>query len=353
MSENERVYHDIRTMLAGGLDELSDPRKGLPTVDRKLCDISQYYFDGKGKAIRPRLALAVADAVNHTLFVGGQEGGGLDEKEMTQLLKNQRQISIIGEMYHTASLYHDDVIDRSELRRAKDSVNVKWGQKSSVISGDFIMGIANTELGRTRDVEATIAMSRILFDLVVGEFQQMAKAKDDRRDRFETYIDKTYNKTASLLANAAKAVALLAENSSSIKNGSRVGGRISDEAFNYGRNTGIAFQLIDDWLDFSASAEMLGKPAAADMKLGLATAPVLFAAESYPELDPMIKRRFCESGDVERAFELVLNSNGLDRTKGLANEYGQAALDNIKTWTESTAKEELKELVNLFINRMV
>ena len=88
-------------------------------------------------------------------------------------------------------------------------------------------------------------------------------------------------------------------------------------------------------------------------RLGLATAPVLFAAESYPELDPMIKRRFCESGDVERAFELVLNSNGLDRTKGLANEYGQAALDNIKTWTESTAKEELKELVNLFINRMV
>ena len=82
----------------------------------------------------------------------------------------------------------------------------------------------------------------------------------------QTYIDKTYNKTASLLANAAKAVALLAENSKSTTNGSRVGGRISDEAFKYGRNTGIAFQLIDDWLDFSASAEMLGKPAAADMK---------------------------------------------------------------------------------------
>ena len=115
-------------------------------------------------------------------------------------------------------------------------------------------------------LQANVVMAQILFDLVVGEFQQMAKAKDNRRDRFQTYIDKTYNKTASLLANAAKAVALLAENSKSIKNGSRVGGRISEEAFNYGRNTGIAFQLIDDWLDFSASAEMLGKPAAADMK---------------------------------------------------------------------------------------
>ena len=88
-------------------------------------------------------------------------------------------------------------------------------------------------------------------------------------------------------------------------------------------------------------------------RLGIATAPVLFAAERYPEMEELISRRFAHEGDVERAFELVLNSNGLDRTKGLANEYGQAALDNIKTWTESTAKEELKELVNLFINRMV
>merc|ERR1712241_106980 len=90
---------------------------------------------------------------------------------------------------------------------------------------------------------------------------------------------------------------------------------LSRDAFLYGRNIGVAFQLVDDLLDFTASADQLGKPAAADLKLGLATAPVLFAAETYPELDVMIKRRFKQPGDVELAFERVLNSNGLEDTK--------------------------------------
>merc|ERR1712096_41768 len=81
----------------------------------------------------------------------------------------------------------------------------------------------------------------------------------------------------------------------------------------HGRNIGIAFQLVDDLLDFIVSADQLGKPAAADLKLGLATAPVLFAAEKFPELNEMIGRRFEEEGDVERAFQLVQESGGLER----------------------------------------
>ena len=78
-----------------------------------------------------------------------------------------------------------------------------------------------------------------------------------------------------------------------------------DAAYSYGRNIGIAFQLVDDLLDFVASSEQLGKPAAADLKLGLATAPVLFATNKFPELEDMIARRFCNPGDVEKAFECV------------------------------------------------
>ena len=115
-------------------------------------------------------------------------------------------------------------------------------------------------------------MAQILKDMVVGEFQQMAKTKDDPKDRFQMYIDKTYNKTASLMANSCKAVAILAENSISQGNKataddpSRPVISVPEAAFNYGRNVGIAFQLIDDWLDFSSSAQLLGKPAAADLK---------------------------------------------------------------------------------------
>ena len=116
-------------------------------------------------------------------------------------------------------------------------------------------------------------MATILYDLVVGEFQQMAQTKDNKSDRFKMYIDKTYNKTASLMANSCKAVAVLACNTAKhgAKDLAHEGSEadyhsLPEAAFLYGRNVGIAFQLIDDWLDFSSSAELLGKPAAADMK---------------------------------------------------------------------------------------
>ena len=113
-------------------------------------------------------------------------------------------------------------------------------------------------------------MSQILNDLVIGEFQQMSNAKSGtsenadvtRNDRFEAYLQKTYNKTASLMSNSCRAVAHMA-----FKTRPRLtSGDVSNTAFLYGKNLGIAFQLVDDWLDFSATAEALGKPAAADLK---------------------------------------------------------------------------------------
>ena len=85
-------------------------------------------------------------------------------------------------------------------------------------------------------------------------------------------------------------------------------------AYRYGQNIGIAFQLVDDWLDFVSSAELLGKPSAADLSLGLATAPVLFASEQFPELNKLILRRFSQPGDVQTAFQLVCQSEGLRQT---------------------------------------
>ena len=106
-------------------------------------------------------------------------------------------------------------------------------------------------------------MCRIIKDLCEGEFQQMAKARKDKKDRWEMYIEKSYNKTASVLANSCRAVSLLAtSNITPTKDVSD----IQNSSFLYGKNIGIAFQLMDDWLDFAATAEQLGKPAAADLK---------------------------------------------------------------------------------------
>ena len=106
-------------------------------------------------------------------------------------------------------------------------------------------------------------MCRIISDLCKGEFQQMAKTKKDKQDRFQMYIDKSYNKTASVLANSCRAVSILATSNATSTQDSKA---IENSSFYYGKNLGIAFQLMDDWLDFAATAEQLGKPAAADLR---------------------------------------------------------------------------------------
>ena len=183
--------------------------------------------------------------------------------------------------------------------------------------------------------------SQVLADLVQGEFMQLQN-KDDESERFEHYLSKSFNKTASLMAYSCRANAVL----------SGVDNHLVEEAFQYGRNVGGAFQLVDDLLDFTVSADQLGKPAAADLKLGLATAPVLFAAEKFPELNVMIGRRFSQEGDVERAFQLVGDSGGLQETKNLAMRRCEAAVASLEDFVSSPYKLALVDLCDKVINRI-
>merc|ERR1719348_2022562 len=182
------------------------------------------------------------------------------------------------------------------------------------MTGNYIMAVSSILLSETGNQQVVSILSQVLSDLVQGEFMQL-QTKQDEEDRFEDYITKSFNKTASLMAYSCQANAVLAEASK----------EEVEAAFQYGKHLGIAFQLVDDLLDFVSSADMLGKPAAADMKLGLATAPVLFATKQYPHLNDLIARRFSHPGDVEEGFKLVIESGGLDDTKALARQYCQDA----------------------------
>jgi len=296
--------------------------------------MSEYYFDGQGKAVRPALTLIMAGAVNNHLKV-------TDPTTMSL----QRRIALICEMWHTSSLLHDDVIDHAETRRGKISVNSRWNASKSIFAGDFILGTSAKLLAQTGNPDVVSCMSQILSDLVNGEFQQMA-SRSDQEDRFQLYLDKTFNKTASLMAYSCKSVAILASEGADDKN-------IIDMAYRYGQNIGIAFQLVDDWLDFVSSAELLGKPSGgADLSLGLATAPVLFASQQFPELNQLILRQFSQPGDVETAFQLVSSSRGLEETKELATKYSEAAMESIKDLEDSEDKQELGHLAERVINRM-
>lgn len=275
----------------------------------------------EGKRLRPSCILLMATAL-------AEEAPGPDMMVIDTahhsaypalLRRRQQRVAESAELFHVASLMHDDVIDHADKRRNLKATNVMFGNKMAILGGDFLLARASMALASTRSPEVVALGAQVVEDLVVGEVLQMhaAAAAENSKIALEKYMKKTYFKTASLLANFVKAVAVLA-------------GCTPDQAqaaFDYGRHVGLAFQIIDDVLDFTATEEELGKPAGHDLQEGLATAPVLFAAEEHPELWPMIKRRFKEGDDAERALQLVHASEGLARSRELAVEHVALAVE--------------------------
>lgn len=318
------------------LDDMNDLfieiRKELQGRDAELCKVAEYYFDGQGKAIRPMIAIIMARAINAHL-----QGPGSTQ---SFLLPQQKQLALVTEMIHTATLVHDDVIDRSNKRRGKPSVNALFGERRTIVGGDYVLAKAGAIVARLNSDEVTEILAQVLEDLVHGEFMQM-DTSGGSSERFAHYIGKTFNKTASLMAYSCKGVAILGGSDDSI----------AEKAFQYGKHLGIAFQLVDDLLDFISSTAEMGKPVAADLQLGLATAPVLFAAQRYPELNPLIERRFSEPDDVTKALELVKKSDGLEETKILAQRYCSEAVRYANFLKPSVYRDDLVLLTEKVVNR--
>ncbi|XP_032807418.1 all trans-polyprenyl-diphosphate synthase PDSS1 isoform X1 [Petromyzon marinus] len=305
-----------------------DIKKELVTGIADLRDMTHYYFDGKGKSFRPMVVLLMARACN------------FHQHNTSEVSDSQRRIAMVAEMIHTASLVHDDVIDKANTRRGKPAVNFKWGEKKAILAGDFILSAASVALARLGNGDVVSLLSQVIDDLVNGEFMQLG-SKENENERFAHYLKKNFKKTASLIAHSAKAVAVLGE----------VDTDVQEIAFMYGKHLGIAFQLIDDVLDFTACGNQLGKPAAADLKLGLATAPVLFACDKHPELHSMIMRRFSLTGDVEKAWEHVLESDGVQQTRDLAQRYCSEAVKLISTLRPSPERDALIGITEMVLTR--
>uniref|UniRef100_A0A665X6J2 All trans-polyprenyl-diphosphate synthase PDSS1 n=1 Tax=Echeneis naucrates TaxID=173247 RepID=A0A665X6J2_ECHNA len=308
------LYDDIKKELFVSKEEL-----------KSLCD---YYFDGKGKAIRPMIVVLMARALN------------IHSNRAGDLIPGQRSIAMISEMIHTASLVHDDVIDGSDKRRGKKTINDVWGERKAILAGDFILSAASMALARIGNNTVVKVLSQVIEDLVRGEFMQLG-SKENENERFKHYLEKTFKKTASLIANSCKAVSILVNSDP----------EVHEIAYQYGRNVGIAFQLVDDVLDFTSGANHLGKPSAADLKLGLATGPVLFACQQFPELHAMIMRRFSSDGDVDRAWQYVLQSDGVQQTNYLAQRYCEEAIRQVSMLRPSPERDALIKLTELVLTR--
>merc|ERR1711939_128404 len=338
---------------------------GHPMLDT----VSKYYTQSEGKYIRPMLVLLMSQATatmpkQSRIWAQGAEdvdrpitpasvladanpsspltAGSVENEDVhdSSVLPSQRRLAEITELIHTASLLHDDVIDNSISRRGNESANIAFGNKMAVLAGDFLLGRASVALARLKDPEVTELLATVIANLIEGEFMQLKNTVLDEKhprwseDTITYYLQKTYLKSASLISKSCRAAALLGE----------CAPNVVEAAYAYGRNLGLAFQLVDDMLDYTVSGTELGKPAGADLELGLATAPLLFAWRARPELGELVGRRFKEEGDVQRAREIVLQSDGLEQTRALAQEYADKAISSISVFPPGDAKDGLEEM---------
>lgn len=304
--------------LTGNIKQLLG--SGHPMLDT----VSKYYSQSEGKYVRPTLVLLMSQA---TALTAKPERQTLDRSRESvdlpispaavladanpsspltapptvedsaddSVLPSQRRLAEITELIHTASLLHDDVIDHSVSRRGAPSANVEFGNKMAVLAGDFMLGRASVALARLRYPEVTELLATVIANLVEGEFMQLRNTATDEsypvwsEDTVEYYLQKTYLKSASLISKSCRAAAILGDCTPDVV----------EAAYSYGKNLGLAFQLVDDMLDYTVSGQELGKPAGADLELGLATAPLLFAWKENKELGKLVGRRFAEEGDVQ------------------------------------------------------
>jgi all-trans-nonaprenyl-diphosphate synthase len=181
----------------------------------------------------------------------------------------------------------------------------------------------------------------VIKDLAEGEIQQGFSSFDTELT-LESYLEKSYYKTASLMANSSKAVAVLSETPA----------ELAQDFYEFGRSVGLAFQIVDDILDFTGTTDALGKPACSDLKSGNLTAPVLFAMEEKPYLRVLIERELTEPGDLEEAIALIRNSQGIARSRVLAEEYASKAVQRLATLPSSPAKQALIELTDYILRRL-
>jgi len=382
--KNINKLPDPFQMVEKELKPFSDSITELVSSDQPILSMAAKHFFEKrhGKRFRPTIVQLVAKAVaaavpagiDDTEFVtdnpdavaspgssstvggvSGWEWSGASTIEIeggvvtsanhkgSDVWRRQAQLGQIVEMIHVASLIHDDVLDEADTRRGGESVHKLYSNKVAVLAGDYLLARASVLLARLENTAVVQIMATALESLVSGEVMQL-KSSPESMLKMDSYLKKSYYKTASLIYYACRSTALLG--------GHAYGSAVATACEEFGFHLGLAFQIQDDILDFTAAENVLGKPALADMDLGLSTAPILYALTEYKELKPMIMRRFKNKGDKQAALEYLYKSeHAMDRAKDLARFHAQKAVDALVRLPQSESRDALIRLTHKVITR--
>ncbi len=304
---------------------LSDLRSLIGAGHPILQAAAEHLFSAGGKKVRPGIVLLISRALS--------SDGDLSPRH--------RRLAEITEMIHTASLVHDDVVDEAATRRGVETVHSRFNHRVAVLAGDFLFAQASWHLANLDNLDVVKLLSRVIMDLADGEVKQ-GLYRYHSGQSFSTYLEKTYCKTASLIANSAQAAGVLSgQNNQELK-----------QLHHFGRQLGLAFQIVDDILDFTGSDQQLGKPAAKDLASGYLTAPALYAMETHPSLAGLIDREFASEGDLEKALDFVHNSDAILRSRKLAENFSKEAKEAIKWLPDSPSKKALSELPDFVLGRL-
>jgi octaprenyl-diphosphate synthase len=321
-----RAYDLISDKLALVEQELLlNFRSPIPTIDR----IGTYLAGGGGKRIRPALLLL------SSRMLGYEEG----EKDV-------RYAAVI-EFIHTATLVHDDIIDEAQLRRGRTSANARWGNNLTVLFGDYLytksMGIALDE----GDLTILKVLSDTTLSMIEGEIIAIEKTGEIHVTR-EDALDIIRRKTADLFSASCRLPAHFAPRGDLFA---------AEKLAEYGRCLGVAFQLIDDLLDYTGSEASIGKPVLSDLREGKLTIPLLLALPRASDTERLavstvLKEREFRSVEPGEILALVDRYDGIGQTRALARDYAGAARVALGSFPDSDAKEGLLLATESVIDRV-
>jgi octaprenyl-diphosphate synthase len=320
------IYQAVEADL-GGVEELllSVRSEGSAWLDEMVA----YSLQSGGKRIRPALTLLAGKFYQYRL-----EG----------LLPMAAAI----ELMHTATLIHDDAIDKSAVRRAKSTVYCVWGEAKAILLGDFLFARAGGMATDTRSLAAVRLFTETLATISTGEVNQSFSAFNLEQTRTQ-YIERIARKTASLFALSTESGGLLGGAPPAQTRALR----------DYGYNLGIAFQITDDILDFTSNERQLGKPIGSDLMQGTLTLPSMMILERYPEDNP-IKRLFENHAHlselevqsyVKQAREIINRSQIARDCRKAASEYSRNACNCLKTLPPGAIRGALEELCSFILAR--
>jgi octaprenyl-diphosphate synthase len=302
--ELERVNHLI-------VERMQSPVALIP-------QLAGHIVASGGKRLRPMLTLGCARLCGY---------------------RGSRHIALAAavEFIHTATLLHDDVVDASDLRRGRDTANAVWGNKPPILVGDFLFSRSFELMVADGSLRVLEILSRASSVIAEGEVLQLMTANDTRTSE-AGYLAVVQAKTAALFAAASRIGAVIAERPQD-----------DEEALErYGRNLGIAFQLVDDMLDFSAQPTEFGKSIGNDFRDGKVTLPVLLAFARGDEEERAFWRRTIEeqdqrAGDLEQAIDLVERRGALAETLSRARSYAATAIDALSMFRDGIERRALIE----------